>query len=121
MATHEPDRDRLCYLEASRVESPAGDLSGVTLETQTEETLGTVDGVLIDPSERRLRYFVVETPGWIRNRRRLMSADHLVCVEPERNTLRVDAVSADLDEFDAKSVRQFSSDDVIEAMFRRAS
>jgi hypothetical protein len=120
--TNRPDGQELCYLEASRVESPAGDLSGVTLQTQAHETLGTLDGVLINPTERRLRYFVVETPGWFRSRRRLISADHLVCVESDRNTLRVDVNPADvaaLDEFDFKSVREFSSDDAIAAMFSR--
>jgi hypothetical protein len=113
---------QLCYLDASRVESPAGGLEGVTVETQEAETLGKLDGVLIDPSERRLRYLVVEVPGRFRRRRFLISADHPVWVEQQRNTLMVDAEGEDLsnsDEFDLKTVRQFSADDAVTAMFAR--
>lgn len=122
MVSH-PESDRLCYLEASRVESPAGDLSGATVETKGEETLGILDGVLIDPTERRLRYYVVETPGWLKRRRYLLSADVPISVEPERHRLRVDAFPADVefsDEFDEQTVRPFSEEDVVTAMFSEA-
>lgn len=118
--SHQRNGEQLCYLEASRVESPAGDMAGATVETQGEKTLGTLDGVLIDPAERRLRYFVVETPGWLRRRRYLLSADVPIRVESGGNLLRVDAHSSDVelsDEFDEQTVRPFSTDDAITAMF----
>ena len=111
---------QLCYLEASKVEGPDGDLAGLTVQTQADETLGTLDGVLIDPLQRRLRYFVVETRGLLRRKRYLLSADVPVSVEPERHRLRVDAANDDVplsDEFDARTVRAFSSEDAIDAMF----
>jgi hypothetical protein len=113
---------QLCYLEASKVEGPDGDLAGLTVQTRADETLGTLDGVLIDPSQRRLRYFVVETRGLLRRKRYLLSADVPVRVEPERHSLRVDALGADVplsDEFDVRTVRPFSSEDAIDAMFSR--
>jgi hypothetical protein len=123
MMSHDrPDGERLCYLKASRVESPAGHLAGLTMETQAEETLGTLDGVLIDPTERRLRYFVVQSPGWLKQRRYLLSADLPICVESDHHCLRVDAQSSDVelaDEFDEETVRPFSADDAITAMFSR--
>ena len=115
---------QLCYLEASKVEGPGGDLAGLTVQTHANETLGTLDGVLIDPSQRRLRYFVVGTPGLLRRKRYLLSADVPVRVEPERHRLRVDAADADAalsDEFDLRTVRPFSSEDAIDAMFSRAT
>ena len=57
---------RLCYLDAARVAGPAGELAGATVETSAAEPLGTLDGVLIDPDERRVRYLVVERTGWLR-------------------------------------------------------
>jgi hypothetical protein len=120
MMSHQANGERLCYLEASRVESPAGDLAGATVETTGEEKLGTLDGVLIDAPERRLRYFVVRTPGLLRRRRYLLPADVPIQVEPERHRLRVDAYEADIelaDEFDEQTVRRFSLDDAIAAMF----
>ena len=124
MDTTNHDGQQLRYLEASRVESPEGDLGGLTVQTQADETLGKLDGVLIDPHERRLRYFVVRAPGLIRKRRYLISADHPVRVEQERNTLRVDTHGEDVansDEFDLRTVREFSPEDAVAAMFKRAS
>jgi hypothetical protein len=118
------DGRQLCYLEASKVEGPGGDLAGLTVQTKGDETLGTLDGVLIDPARRRLLYFVVETRGLLRRKRYLLSADVPVRVEPERQRLRVDAADADValsDEFDLRTVRQFSSEDAIDAMFSQAS
>lgn len=111
---------QLCYLEASKVEAPGGDLAGLTVQTHADETLGTLDGVLIDPSERRLRFYVVETRGLLRRKRYLLSADVPVRVEPERQRLQVDAADADVnlsDEFDVRTVRPFTSEDAIDAMF----
>jgi hypothetical protein len=122
MSDGQHDGRQLCYLEASKVEAPGGGLAGLTVQTQGDETLGTLDGVLIDPSQRRLRYFVVGTRGLLRRKRYLLSADVPVRVEPERQRLRVDAADADAtlsDEFDLRTVRPFSSEDAIDAMFSR--
>ncbi len=122
MSHQQPDAGQLRYLAASRLESPAGDLGGATVETMGDETLGILDGVLIDPAERRLRYFVVETPGWVRRRRYLLSADVPVRMEPDHHRLCIDAHSSDVklvDEFDEETVRPFSTDDAITAMFSR--
>ena len=122
MSNLKRDRKQLCYLEASKVEGPGGDLGGLAVETQSDKTLGKLDGVLIDPAERRLRYYVVATPGLFRSRRYLLSADVPVRVEPDKQRLRVDAPNADVnlsDEFDLRTVRPFSSEDAIEAMFSR--
>src|SRR5262245_2842001 len=48
------DCSKLCYLEASRIAGPAGDLAGLTVQTHGDETLGKLNGVLINPSQRRL-------------------------------------------------------------------
>ena len=113
---------QLCYLEASKVAGPSGDLSGLAVHTQSDKTLGKLNGVLIDPAQRRLLYYVVETPGLFRSRRYLLSADVPVRVEPERQRLWIDAPNADVslsDEFDLRTVRAFSSEDAVEAMFSR--
>jgi PRC-barrel domain len=122
MSDDKRDGRQLCYLEASKVEGRDGDLAGLTVQTEGNETLGTLDGVLIDPTERRLRYFVVETRGLLRRRRYLLSADVPVRVEPDKHRLRVDAANTDVDrsdEFDVRTVRPFSSEDAIDAMFSR--
>lgn len=111
---------QLRFLEASRVGSPAGDLGSLQLHSQADEPLGTLNGVLIDPAARQVRYFVVETPGWFRSRKYLVPADYTAKVEPERRTLRLDLAADDLqtlDEFDGRAVREFSDEDTVAAMF----
>lgn len=113
---------RLCYLDASRVGSPAGDLGGLKIETDSEQRLGSLDGVLIDASERRVRFFVVKSARWFNRRRYLISTDCTAKLEPERNTLRLGVHTDDLasfDEFDTRTVRDFSDEDAVEAMFAR--
>ena len=111
---------RLCYLEASRVASPAGDLAGFKVETPTEESIGTLSGVLIDPSEARVRYFVVDSRRWLRGRTYLIPTDCPVSVEPGRNTLRVDVEPHDLarlDDCDDFTIEPMSDEDMVDAMF----
>ena len=112
--------DQLCYLDASRVNGPTGQLDSVDLLAHDDEPLGSLNGVLIDPTERRLRYFVVEKPGWFRRRRYLVPADEPATVERSRNALRLKVGKDELssfEEFDTASVREFSDDDLITAMF----
>ena len=42
----------LRYLDADHVNHPSGNLSGVTLWSQDDEELGSVTGVLLEPSTR---------------------------------------------------------------------
>ena len=120
MRTAKRDCRHLCYLDASKLESSAGDLGGLAVRTQGDEMLGTLDGVLIDPTKRRLRYFVVQDRGLLRRRRYLLSADVPIRVESEGQVLRIDAEKTDVtlyDEYDLRTVRPFSSEDAVEAMF----
>ena len=51
---------RLKYLDAERIHTPAGLLDGAAVFGPSHETLGKLDGVLIDPHRRKVRYCVVE-------------------------------------------------------------
>jgi hypothetical protein len=116
------DGSRLCYLDASKVQSPVGELAGVELRSSSDQTLGNLDGVVIDAGERRVLYFVIEKPGWFHKRRYLLPADAVARVEPGRRALKVDVQPEELrgcEEFDHSTVRDFSDDDLIAAMFAR--
>lgn len=111
---------RLCYLDASRVAGPAGELAGFKVETPAKESIGTLSGVLIDPAEARVRYFVVDTTRWLRGRTYLIPTDCPVRVEPERNTLRVEVEPSDisrLDDCEDFTIEPMSDDDMVDAMF----
>ena len=112
--------DGLRYLDASHVEHPAGMLAGVEVCTETGESLGSVEGVLVEPSRRRVRYFVVERAAMLRPRQYLLPADDLVTLDREDGKLHVDCTAGSMERFDAGSVRVFSDDDTIEAMFAPA-
>jgi hypothetical protein len=108
----------LCYLDASKVSSPAGELCRLHLISDDNKPLGSVQGVLIDPAQRRVRYYVVKSKGWFANRRYLVPTEAAARVEG--GTLRL---SVDFDEvscyreFDERLVRDFSPEDAITALF----
>lgn len=111
--------EELRYLDAQHVQYPQGTLADLNLYTADDEKLGAIGGVLIDPAHRRVRYYVVESPGWFKVRRYLFSADALAVVQPDEGVLRVDMPAADLTprEFDPATARRFSDDDLLASMF----
>jgi hypothetical protein len=117
VATEHPDRSTmdLRYLDADHVEHPSGTLQGVLMCTVDDEQLGLVDGVLVEPASRRLRYFVVKRTSTLRRRRYLLAADTLATLDEK--TLRVNAHLDDLERFDLRSVQAFSEEDAVNAMF----
>jgi hypothetical protein len=121
MATHHNGNDveNLRYLEALHVRCPAGTLADLSVCTRDDESLGDIDGVLVDPIERRLRYFVVHSPSRLIRRRYLVAADAPACFENGGRRLRVEANADDLEveRFDERAVRHFSDEDVLAAMF----
>ena len=111
---------QLCYLEAGQVTGPCGGLQGVTLSTERAEALGPLDGVVIDPSERRIRYFVVQRQGWLRRGRFLLSADRPAQMTKDSRELRLPVERDELkscEDFDAQSIPKFSDEHLLAALF----
>lgn len=111
--------EALRYLQADHVEGPVGNLGRLELCTMDDEKLGVLEGVLIDPVARRLRYFVVKSGGWLSRGRYILPADDVARVEADQHILRIDAPAAALprQSFDPATVPAFSDEDVITAMF----
>jgi hypothetical protein len=110
----------LCYLDASHVQTTAGQLSGVHLRNTDDRLLGRLEGVIIDAAARRVRYYVVESLAWLGRKHFLLPADRPVQVEPDRNTLSLRIDLRDLtqfEEFRRGAIRPFSDDDVMTALF----
>ena len=116
--TEHASSSELCYLEASKVESPAGVLSELEVLTPEGELLGNIEGVVIEAAARRVRYFDVRSLGW-RSKRYLLEADQLARVEPGRKALRllVDSAAKQVQSVDATELRKFSDDDLLAALF----
>jgi hypothetical protein len=111
--------ENLCYLPARDVQIPDGRLAEYDLCSLDDQKLGKLDGVLIDPAERRVRFFVVRSNGWLGKKRYLLSADETAHLEPEANTLRVDVEAHDpwQQAFDADQIRPFGEDDLLKTLF----
>jgi len=113
---------RLCYLDASKVRGPAGLLASVDVRTRHDQPLGSIGGVLIDPAEHKLRYFVIESPGASSQRRYLLPIEAAATMAPEGTSLRLDMETDDftaLEEFDDAAVREFTEEDAIAPTFAR--
>jgi uncharacterized protein YrrD len=87
--------------------------------THDGKSLGSVDGVLIDPAERRIRHYVVQSTGWFGAKRNLVSAEQPVHIDHAAHVLRLEADAQDVfrKPFDPDSVRPFSDDDRLTAIF----
>ncbi|MGB2715222.1 MAG: PRC-barrel domain-containing protein [Vicinamibacterales bacterium] len=111
--------DSLRYLDANAVECPVGKLEGLSLFTQDDEPIGRINGVLIDPAKRQIRYYVVDGSRLFYRRRYLVPADSPAVVVPEHNALRMEVPSDSVERhrFDARAVQRFSDDDLLTAMF----
>jgi hypothetical protein len=114
-----PPISQLCYLDASKVETPAGLLSKLDLLTADGKPFGSIEGVVIEAAARRVRYFDVQSSKWFRRRRYLLEADQLAQLEPQRKALRLRAESevAEVQDLDTGTLRRFSDDDLLTALF----
>ena len=75
--------------------------------------------MVVEPAVRRARFLVIERPGKLRSRRYLLDADTPAVLDPNGQTLRVEADEDDLERFDARTIPTFSDDDLIEALFAK--
>ncbi len=118
------ENSKLRYLDASQVESPIGELAGVEVRGIDDEKIGSVEGVLVDPAERRLRFFVIQAPGFFNRRRYLLPTDFPARVDPDRKSLCIEIdrrILSGCEEFKASSVLPYSEDDLVTSMFSRRS
>ena len=113
----------LRYLDAESVRCFTSNLSGFRVCTEDAQPLGSINGVLISPSSRQLRYFVIQTPGLFAHRRFLLPAETGAIVDEESKTLQIGVrrEQLDLQSFKLKSVPEFSDNDLLETMFASAS
>lgn len=106
----------LRFLDNSRLESPL--VEPLDVCTQTGTRIGTFDGVIVDPVERRVRYLVVDR-GRVFHKRCLIPMP-AARVDTAHHELRIDVDDAetnDWKQFDPVTFPRFSDDDLIAAMF----
>jgi hypothetical protein len=109
----------LRYLGAESVRCAAGNLSDFRVCTGDAQSLGSIEGVLISPSSRRLEFFVIESPGRILRRKYLLPIEAGPFVQQGPNTLRVAATKDELhlQMYAPRSIPEFSDDDLMKTLF----
>ena len=109
----------LRYLDAQHVRCPIGTLAGLEVRTTDDEKLGQLDGVVLDPGQRRVRFFVVGSQGLLRKRHYLLPVAAAPRVEADDMILRVEAQASEVAPapFDTRSIPEFSGEDAVTAMF----
>jgi hypothetical protein len=110
---------QLRYIDAGNVNTPAGRLGHAPLVTPSNESLGSLDGLIIDPGARKVCYLVVKSPGLITSRHYVvpLTAGRL---DRDRHAVELDVEDDDLTQFDQvelDALPQFSDDDLLNAMF----
>jgi hypothetical protein len=107
---------QLRFLDNSRLESPL--VEPLDVCTQTGTKIGTFDGVVVDPVERRVRYLVVDR-GRVFHKRCLIPMP-AARVDAAHHELRIDVDDTDTnawERFDPVTIPTFSDDDLVTAMF----
>jgi hypothetical protein len=106
----------LRYIDASHVATEVTDLAGFEVLTVTGRKLGALDGLIVDPPERSIRFAVVDRASR-RHPERWLVPLSLAQVDVKRKALRVDLESdSDFAEFDAAEFPAFSIKDSQEAL-----
>lgn len=113
------DSADLRYLGAESVRCAAGNLSNFRVCSGDAQPLGSIDGVLISPSSRRIEYFVIQSPGRLMRRKYLLPLAAGPFVQEDPRTLRAAATKDELDlqTYTARFIPEFSDDDLIKTMF----
>jgi sporulation protein YlmC with PRC-barrel domain len=101
----------LRYIAASQVESGVTDLAGFDVLTSTGKRLGELDGLIVDPPERSIRFAVVGR-GARRDRQRLLVPLSFAQLDVERRALQVDLENeSECPEFEDDAFPAFSKRD----------
>ena len=106
----------LRFLDATRLQAPL--VEPLDVRTLAGISIGTFDGVVVDPAERRVRYLVVDRGSLIPERCLIPLPS--TSVDTEHHTLSLDVDAADSphwQQFDPITFPRFSDDDMVTAMF----
>jgi len=110
---------RLRYIDASKVETPGGLLDQLDVLNQEDSNVGKVEGIVVDPAERQVRYFVVKSRRPFRARHYLLPLTPTT-IDAENKALHVDVQTDDLAELvdgPADAFPPFTDDDLLVALF----
>jgi len=109
----------LRYVDAERLDTPAGRLNDTVVVSPTDAKLGMLEGMIINPVMRQVCYYVVKARTAFRTHRYLLPATP-ARLESDRRALHVDVEADDLrqlPEAHPRSFMRFSEMDAVDAIF----
>ena len=107
---------RLRHLNAAKVETPLGSLDHIPVLSPTTGSLGELEGIIIDPNERHVRYYVVESRRWLKTHRYLLPDAQMRLDPGEDEDLERDDLP-NLPVLHDEEFPPFSDDDFMTTMF----
>ena len=112
-----PDTRNLRYVRAAHVKGDGLQLYGVPVETGSQRNLGRVDGVIVEPSTRRLHYLVVDGDDV----GRYLLPVNTICMDRMCQALRVmdEPEPAHWEPFDPDAFDEFGDEDLLAALFAK--
>ena len=110
-------QSQLRFIEAERIETPAGRLEGAVVETPKEK-LGKLDGMLVDPIELRVQYYVIESSKDAEPPKHYLVPSTLTRMDRQRRALELDLENDEIERFDdvaPDTFTRFEDDDLTTA------
>jgi hypothetical protein len=104
----------LRYVDVDDLEKSAADLDGMAVESSTGDSLGDLDGFIVDINAGRPYYVVVNSGGWFRSRFFLLPVGH-VSLDSEDRKLVADLSREHVDRFpgfDRAEFEKLSAEDL---------
>jgi hypothetical protein len=96
----------LRYVEAGRIAASDLAIDGMKVRNDAMETLGKVNGFIVDSSSMRPYYVVVDSGGWFRSKDFLVPIGH-ARIDADRDALVVDIAKSRIERFPGFDLNEF--------------
>jgi hypothetical protein len=113
-------QSHLRFVDAHQLDTSAGRLDNVVVIAPSQTPLGKLAGVVVDPMNRQLRYYVIRVRRWLSTRHYLMPL-RSARLTADAHGMQVDFDAEELKTFeqvDPHKVPAFSEEDLLTTMFR---
>jgi len=104
----------LKYVDADNITAPGLALDGMKVRNDAMETLGKVDGFIVDGSSTRPYYVVVDSGGWFKSKDFLVPIGH-ARIDDDRDALVVNLAKSRIERFpgfDRNEFERLKEDDI---------
>jgi hypothetical protein len=104
------------YLPARRVRCGVFNGKSLRVVNDSAQSIGNLDGLIIDPSARKARFVVIQPRGFLPQQPRLVPLPG-ARLDPEREALLVEGPLSGYERFEASRFPEMTDEDVLTAVF----